>query len=451
MEFIHVLVKNYGNTSTINRMLDTQDGDETYPTYPPYRTGHAKQRMTNDVGVPGISVSTPPVLDIPSARQLILKKSNSTGTRALHKVIERATGDRQEVFILKPLLLAYARQNWEGQMPDVCLAAGLPPTSSHFVEVDSPSQLLVPDLLTSLVSSGEYYSPLVANPHEPPHPQPEPHGDPSGGVRQQVVANNQGSNLYLPVIYSNDSYVTTLMEERLIRWRPPNSQHNVDETFNERHPFQLTQLFLEVDERAGAQSRGSNTQGSMLSGVSGLMGRIAGMVFHTDSTGVDDRETDEVARFEVEEDAATDAVLHPKRVRFNSTTLAPDHAELTEDELVEDEPAAEDTFKRLRLDRFGPFDANTEFNAEAMNYQATINSATSSFRRLNLPTARGVPVLNDEGYLSYAFLEGEDGGGENGPGSKYPQEPELPFQQGGSEGGESCVGCWDGLVLCLCR
>ncbi|ODV60286.1 uncharacterized protein ASCRUDRAFT_8542 [Ascoidea rubescens DSM 1968] len=68
------------------------------------------------------------------------------------------------------------------------------------------------------------------NPHEPPHPI---------NLNGQKSLKQAAADRHSSSIFPNDDIFTTHMEERLLRWRPPSSQNNVDDALNGKHPYQL--------------------------------------------------------------------------------------------------------------------------------------------------------------------------------------------------------------------
>lgn len=55
----------------------------------------------------------------------------------------------------------------------------------------------------------------------------------SKGIRQTIVEHNDHR------LFPSPDYLRNYMEERLVRWRPTDSQFNIDETMNGEHPFQV--------------------------------------------------------------------------------------------------------------------------------------------------------------------------------------------------------------------
>ncbi|KAK6460728.1 hypothetical protein DFJ63DRAFT_315389 [Scheffersomyces coipomensis] len=72
---------------------------------------------------------------------------------------------------------------------------------------------------------------IIQSPHEPPFPVPPIHPK-QGPVRQKVI-NQNNTRLFAPTDHFQE-----YIEERLIRWKPSDSQHNNESTIIGNHPFQ---------------------------------------------------------------------------------------------------------------------------------------------------------------------------------------------------------------------
>ena len=70
----------------------------------------------------------------------------------------------------------------------------------------------------------------VASPHVAPHVVDGKKGIP---LRQRIMNN------YDNAIFPPSDYFRSFMEERMMRWRPPDSQFNIEETMEGHHPFQI--------------------------------------------------------------------------------------------------------------------------------------------------------------------------------------------------------------------
>lgn len=92
----------------------------------------------------------------------------------------------------------------------------IPPTT------DSGSELQLTPTPKEIIQSGEF-----ASPHYPPFEAAEK----AKGIRRDIV---ESQNIFT----TSSSYLHRLMEERLIRWRPSESQMSMEAPLNGKHPFQ---------------------------------------------------------------------------------------------------------------------------------------------------------------------------------------------------------------------